>query len=844
MRTNHHISVLVATAAMLSACNQESATLLPTDASTENSIGGSVSGSLGGGGQFNSNSNTSSTGNSSATSNLGGNSNSPNSPSTGGSNTSVGGTNTQTQQSVGGQSFGGASGGAVGNTSSTTGGSGARTGSGGTSSANVGGSGKSIGGSSSQSQGGTVSTSTTGPSSTGGNASSSGAGCPGSSGFPLPTVETGYSELPNGSCGTNVESVAFSADMKFDKAASLAAFKTTLYPLLTSNCSGCHSTANTSASGAQAPLHADQEVGLAHEYALTKVNLRNPDASRLGTRMTIDRHNCFGSNCKDAGAKIIAAIKAWAAAIPNALPAVPWGVAKGTQLVEADIIAAIKADKAKLSSTDAPYTKYASFHEIHNSGASAEDLNIARVALSKVLNSVSRWAPKIVNPTDIDGRGIIYRFDMRSYWGYNKGVTKLLWGGSDDDLVFGTTKDVNGNSISQSFFNQKVNFASSITEDANFANLVWARVLKGNVEGAQQPAANINGFKIDYIEASQLTYTLSRPDVYNSIMVLPPSSVELEAELGVDRANGIQSYQWLGVEQAITKDSRLLFRAKTKTGGMYYKTFDIFTGQEDVAKQTVKGHASKWPFWANPIPKPIAPQGTLGSAKDFSFFATLAQAYVTGSSEPAGCEGQTNYGGTDFVNCRYYTGSEGLQQSAEEVIWNLPNGLQGYELLGGFNQRRMDAFNLIVTDHNLHTTASDKQITTWTETGASVGDSGRLNTAASCFGCHGDGMNRINNTLRDWLDAGTLPTGTPMGSDKWVNDANVVSQVKALYPTTKDFRPVIEADRKRFAVAMAEIRTGMMLGADKNLYGLEPTYWMNSWAKKFYKYATNTRSND
>ncbi|MEI9952434.1 MAG: hypothetical protein WDO74_26510 [Pseudomonadota bacterium] len=53
-------------------------------------------------------------------------------------------------------------------------------------------------------------------------------------------------------------------------------------------------------------------------------------------------------------------------------------------------------------------------------------MNIARVAISKVLNSDARWAPAIKNPVDVSaGQGIVYRFDTRDYWGYNKGVTKL-----------------------------------------------------------------------------------------------------------------------------------------------------------------------------------------------------------------------------------------------------------------------------------------------------------------------------------------------------------------------------------------------------------------------------------
>lgn len=67
----------------------------------------------------------------------------------------------------------------------------------------------------------------------------------------------GFSELPNGRGGTNVEAVTYTPEMGFDKARSLKAFKEPLYPVLRANCSACHSTENKTASGAQAPLTAD-----------------------------------------------------------------------------------------------------------------------------------------------------------------------------------------------------------------------------------------------------------------------------------------------------------------------------------------------------------------------------------------------------------------------------------------------------------------------------------------------------------------------------------------------------------------------------------------------------------
>jgi hypothetical protein len=97
----------------------------------------------------------------------------------------------------------------------------------------------------------------------------------------------------------------------------------------------------------------------------------------------------------------------------------------------------------------------------------------------------------------------------------------------------------------------------------------------------------------------------------------------------------------------------------------------------------------------------------------------------------------------------HYTGKDGPQQSAEEVIWSLPNGLQGYALFGAWNQRRVDAFTQIVRDPRLQRYVADKTINKLTGTGASgaVVDH-RLNNASSCMGCHIDGMNRANNNLR------------------------------------------------------------------------------------------------
>jgi hypothetical protein len=72
-------------------------------------------------------------------------------------------------------------------------------------------------------------------------------------------------------------------------------------------------------------------------------------------------------------------------------------------------------------------------------------MNHARVGLSKALNTAARWAPRIVNRVDVNGKGILYKFDIRDYWGYSLIDTSdpnfaLFSGLSDDDLAFAPKK--------------------------------------------------------------------------------------------------------------------------------------------------------------------------------------------------------------------------------------------------------------------------------------------------------------------------------------------------------------------------------------------------------------------
>ncbi|MEY4590093.1 MAG: hypothetical protein RL497_2169 [Pseudomonadota bacterium] len=642
--------------------------------------------------------------------------------------------------------------------------------------------------------------------------------------------------------------------MGFDKEVSLASFKNTLYPVLRKNCSGCHSTEIKSGYGAQAPLHSDVDPVLAHEYALTRVNFRDIPNSKLVFRMVVDRHNCFAADCKAAGKELENAIKAWYNGVQGMVLEAPRSVEAGTKVTDAEVQAWIDADKAKTAAADKEFIQYASFHVLHNEGVSAHNLNLARVGLSKALNTAARWAPEIVNPADVNGKGMVYRFDIRDYWGHTLIDTSasnfaLFYGGSDDDLAFEQKIDLNGKSVGYNdLATMKNKLKSSVSKDEKFARLVWARVLKGNAEGAgadnKSLPPQINGFvgtrskggnnqdyikpaDFKYVEAAQLTYTLTRPDVYNSIMALPGYSHFLEDELGVDKSKGVDSFDLVLTQEAITIESRMYWRAKQKTGrgNYYWKTWDIFAaGNVDVDKQVAQGNV-RFPFWANPIPKFISTQQG-GTTPDK--LAMIATVYLF--------DGQGDNGGG------YYSGKDGGQQSAEEVIWSLPNGLQGYALFGGFNQRRVDAFVHIVRDPRIQLTVADDILDNYAGKALDKGVKDvRLNNASSCIGCHSDGMNRGNNDLRDYMDENpeALPKGK-YGVDGWIKDAAKVARVKELYKPSKVIREHMEGDRKVFLEAAGKINKGMIIGTDKNTY-TEPTIWTIEWARKFYKFPV-TRS--
>jgi len=78
---------------------------------------------------------------------------------------------------------------------------------------------------------------------------------------------------------------------------TLTNFATTVWPVLTANCDGCH--VDTAATP-QAPFFASGNVADAYDAAKSKMNLNDPASSRFVVRLRTEFHNCWSDCTSDA----------------------------------------------------------------------------------------------------------------------------------------------------------------------------------------------------------------------------------------------------------------------------------------------------------------------------------------------------------------------------------------------------------------------------------------------------------------------------------------------------------------------------------------------------------------
>lgn len=90
-----------------------------------------------------------------------------------------------------------------------------------------------------------------------------------------------------------------------------ALFSSTIHPVLTLYCAGCHTSASATA---QAPFFASSDVAEAYDAAKSKINLDDPSISRFVLRLRNEFHNCW-DDCAANGTEMENAIAAFSNSI-------------------------------------------------------------------------------------------------------------------------------------------------------------------------------------------------------------------------------------------------------------------------------------------------------------------------------------------------------------------------------------------------------------------------------------------------------------------------------------------------------------------------------------------------
>ncbi len=298
-------------------------------------------------------------------------------------------------------------------------------------------------------------------------------------------------------------------------------------------------------------------------------------------------------------------------------------------------LASIETHLMSLEPFDRAFARYFSLTHLYNAGETAEILNEYRIALAKLLNSLS-WGSAIINPQPIDPQATIFYIDLRHYeWDRNDAWTKI-----------------------------EETYPYHISFDAPEQTAL--RTQLGRLQ--TQMKTDVPSIHIDWFIA-----TASSPPLYHDLLSLPLTDRELETRLEVDVARNLTNAPGVRVwrsgfnNSGVSNHNRVVER-HTSQHGAYWKSYD-FAGS--VGTQNIFTH-------------PLA---------------------------------FTHDGG--------------------EIIFNLPNGLQGYFLANASGLRLDDAPINIVSNP----AASDPTV----------------RNGISCIGCHTEGMKTFKDQVRSVIESNANP---------------------------------------------------------------------------------------
>lgn len=260
--------------------------------------------------------------------------------------------------------------------------------------------------------------------------------------------------------------------------------------------------------------------------------------------------------------------------------------------------------------------------------------------------------------------------------------------------------------------------------DFQWNEKVWETVVSVNPYGVRLPGEDFDaiceatGCKSPYVRGDWFVAAAARPPLYHDVLQLPKTERELEALLRVDTREDIRQERVARAgfnSSGVSRNNRLIERHEAGSV-VYWKSYDFAS------------NTNRQNLFAHP----------LGPGDDSSAF----------------------------------------QHDGGEIIFNLPNGLQGYFLATAAGQRLDKGPTSIVSDPRRPDRAVENGL--------------------SCMSCHARGMIEKADQVRDHVlkNADAFPKAD-------------LETIKTLYPPRKDFVELLKKDAQRFQEAVA--RTGAPL---------------------------------
>ena len=436
------------------------------------------------------------------------------------------------------------------------------------------------------------------------------------------------------------------------------------YAVLQQNCLTCHG-----------PAGAFRETLLLDHTALLETGAvvpgkptESPLYNRLLEKDPLKRMPLLQPPLSDAA---ILAIERWIQA-----GALDWNPPPNPSFITYDaMLTTIQGHVESLDPFDRPFARYFTLTHLYNAGNSPETLNIYRMALSKLINSLS-WRADIVNPHPIDPAKTIFYVSLFEYeWDAGN-----IWTQLEEIYPYRLEFDAD----TQAGLSRKL---TDLREEMDC--------------------------EVPFVQVDWFLATASLPPLYHDILGLPETEGELEQELDVD------------VERNITlAPGRRVWRAGFNDSG------------PSKHNRVVERHRSRYgAYW-----------------KSYDFAGSAGVRHI-------------------------FTHPLDFEHDGGEIIFNLPNGLQGYYISDGLGNR-IDAAPLSIVSNER---VSDKVV----------------RNGLSCIGCHTEGMKTFTDTVRGVIEQTRNPA-----YDK--------DHALRLYVEQEEMDEYVSADTEHYKAALE--KTGNVFG--------------------------------